>query len=114
MSTLSSQSALDNRERRPGGAPKVREAKFDDYAQIVSLQSRYVFVSMSYDQWVHHWIHNPLYCELSDWPIGWVLEEENREIVGYIGNIPLPYEFLGRRIVAAASQAWVVDSRFRS
>jgi hypothetical protein len=114
MSTFPSQSSLETWERRPGEAPNVREAKFDDYAQIASLQSRYGFESKSYDQWVHLWIHNPLYCELSDWPIGWVLEGESQEIVGYIENIPLPYEFLGRRIVAATSQAWVVDSRFRS
>jgi hypothetical protein len=42
------------------------------------------------------------------------LEGENRAIVGYIGNIPLLYEFRGRRIVVATSQAWVVDSGFRS
>lgn len=114
MSALSSQSVLETQGRRPAASPKVREARFDDYAQIASLGSRYGFRSKTCEQWAHLWIHNPLYNELPNWPIGWVLEGENREIVGYIGNIPLPYQFRGRRIVVATSRSWVVDSRFRS
>ena len=93
---------------------KVREARFDDYPQISRLQSRYALGSKSREQWLHLWIHNPVYNQLPNWPIGWVLESEKREIVGYIGNIPLPYEFQRRRLLVATSWAWVVDSDFRS
>lgn len=110
MSTLSYPVAVE----RPVAAPKIREASFDDFAQIASLQTRYGLEGKTYEQWAHLWVHNPIYSELSNWPIGWVLEAENREIVGYIGNIPLPYEFRGTRIVVATSHAWVVDSGFRS
>jgi hypothetical protein len=53
MSALFSQAALETWRRRPDAPPKLREAKFDDYVQIVSLQSRYRFESKSYDQWLN-------------------------------------------------------------
>src|SRR5258705_7169266 len=114
MTTLSSQAGLEDRGPRRAASAKVREAKFDDYAAVAALQIRHGLQVESYDQWMHLWIHNPLYHELSNWPIGWVLDEENSNIVGYIGNIPLSYEFKGERIVAATSRAWAVDPRFRS
>jgi hypothetical protein len=95
--------------------PSIREATFADYPQITSLESRYGLESKTDAEWRHLWINNPVYIELrGDWPIGWVLESENGRIVGYVGNIPLAYEFQGRRLVAAATYAWVVDSAYRS
>jgi hypothetical protein len=102
------------RNAQPGPSPKVREARFDDYAEIMNLQSRYDLGRESYEEWSHLWTGNPLYKELPKWPIGWVLETEEQEIVGYAGNIPLSYQFRGKRIVAATFRAWVVDSNHRS
>ncbi len=114
MISLTSQDRLQSGGSRHATLAKVRQASFEDYPGIVALQARHGFQTESYDQWLHLWIHNPLYSKLSDWPIGWVLEGEDREIVGYIGNIPLSYEFRGEQIVASTSRCWVVDSRFRS
>jgi hypothetical protein len=47
-------------------------------------------------------------------PIGWVLEGEDRTIVGYLGNIPLFYELEGQRLLASVAHAWVTDVRYRS
>jgi hypothetical protein len=94
---------------------KVREASFDDHREICSLESRYDLGTKSYEEWSHLWLANPVYKDLDGaWPIGWVLETEDKRVVGYIGNIPRWYEFQGQRIIAAATHAWVVDSSCRS
>jgi hypothetical protein len=95
-------------------APTVRRGRFEDYYGISALHQRHGFGSRSYEEWRNLWVQNPLCNELTDWPIGWVLEDRHNTIVGYLGNIPLPYVFKHRRIVAATSKAWIVDSSFRS
>jgi hypothetical protein len=115
MSTLSTTvSALKTGKQEPEAIPKLRKARFQDYSGIAALHDRHGFATKSHEEWISLWIHNPLYNQLADWPIGWVLEEKNQAIVGYLGNIPLPYVFRGRPIVAATSRAWIVDSSFRS
>jgi hypothetical protein len=72
---------------------RVREASFDDYSKISSLESRYGLETKSYEEWNHLWTSNPLYRTLGkDWPIGWVLEDAYRRVVGHLGNIPLLYK----------------------
>jgi hypothetical protein len=94
---------------------EVREASFEDYSQIVQLQSRHGLAEKNtLHEWRHLWVDNPVYRQLSKtWPVGWVLEDRNRKIAGYIGNIPLSYEFKGERLLAATGRAWVVDAQYR-
>ena len=92
---------------------KLRQASFDDYPQIAALHSRYGW-ARSFDHWTHLWLGNPLYRELeAGWPIGWVVEDENKQIVGTMGNIPLLYQFEGRRVIAATGRSQVVDPAHR-
>jgi hypothetical protein len=94
---------------------QIREASLEDYAQIAELESRYGLQEKNPEEWKHLWMNNPVYPQLEkSWPLGWVLEDLNRKIVGYLGNIPLTYEFQGRKLLAATSHAWVVDSEYRS
>jgi hypothetical protein len=100
---------------RPSRCARLREAYFEDYQQIALLESRYGLKVKGCDEWRHLWRGNPMYREVrSDWPIGWVIEDENRQIVGSIGNIPLAYKFEGKRILAASGRAQVAESRYRS
>jgi len=102
-------------EKKPAHRPSLRVASLEDYPQIASLESRYGLETKTAEEWKHLWINNPVYAQLQgDWPIGWVLESGDGHIVGYLGNIPLGYQFQGRRLVAAATYAWVVDSPYRS
>jgi hypothetical protein len=95
-------------------APKLREASFKDHEQIASLESRYGLVSKGYDEWSHLWLGNPLYRELQKgWTIGWVLEDEQKQIVGSMGNIPLLCEFEGKKILAASGRHWVAEPPYR-
>jgi len=92
----------------------VREARFADHAQIASLETRFGLLAKSYAEWSHLWLGNPVYRELRrDWPIGWVLEDRDRRIVGTMGNIPLPYQFAGRSILAASGRHWVAQPGYR-
>jgi hypothetical protein len=96
-------------------APRLREATFDDYSQIALLESNYGLGSGSHEQWTHLWRENPLYRQRrADWPIGWVLEDENRQVVGSMGNIPLPYEIGGKSLIASSGRAWVCQPAYRS
>lgn len=95
--------------------PKLRRATLADYEQIAQLEGRHGHGENSYEEWSHVWLANPLYRELRDgWSIGWVLEDEHHQIVGSVGNIPLLYEFEGRRIVVATSRYWVAEAEYRS
>jgi hypothetical protein len=107
-----SQSPEARTKARP---PRLRAASFKDHEQIALLESRYGLVSKSYEEWSHLWLGNPLYRELrAGWSIGWVLEDENKQIVGSMANIPLPYEFERRRILVASGHNWVAEPAYRS
>lgn len=100
-------------EPRPRkSVPKIREATFADYEGISRLESEYGLFPKSCENWKHLWINNPIFHEFRHWPIGWVCENEDKEIVGSIGNIPLAYEFEGQPIVTATSRGFVVDSGY--
>ncbi|PWT79308.1 MAG: hypothetical protein C5B58_13805 [Acidobacteria bacterium] len=100
---------------KPGPALKLREASFNDHEQIAALESRYGLGSKDYDEWSHLWLANPLYRELQGgWTLGWVLEDAQHRIVGSMGNIPLLYEFEGKRILAASGRHWVAEPAYRS
>jgi len=100
---------------KPRYGPKLREARFEDYDQIAGLESRFGLTAKPYGEWVHLWQGNPLYRELKpDWPIGWVLEDEDGKIVGSMGNIPSLYELDGRRILVASGRSWVAELAYRS
>ena len=98
----------------PAAAPKVRTVSFEDHAQIMALLAEYGLQTKTYEEWKHLWINNPAYTRFQkSLPIGWVLECEDEQIVGYLGNIPLFYELRGQRLLASVAHAWVVDTRYR-
>jgi hypothetical protein len=103
---------------RPHPSPKsvrMRQASLDDYPQIVELQSKYGLETKSYEEWRHLWFNNPAYLEYQEQlPIGWVLEQDSKSIVGYLGNIPLFYELEGQRLLASVAHAWVAEVQYRS
>lgn len=94
---------------------RFRAACLQDYPQIAALESKFGLDTKSYEDWSHLWTDNPVYRELrSDWAIGWVLEDADKQIVGSIGNIPLLYEFEGKRVLAASGRGWVAQPEYRS
>ena len=99
----------------PTSSVNLREAGFDDYEQIIRLESGQNLRARSREEWSRLWLENPLYKQLGPaWPIGWVLEDGEHKIVGTIGNVPIPYVFQGRKLTVAAGRAWAVDEQYRS
>jgi len=99
---------------REGQSVRLRELSLEDYPHVAALESQYGLGLQSYEQWSHIWLNNPAYQEVrKTWPIGWVLENEKKQIVGSHGNIPLLYEFRKKRIIAAQGRGLVSDSRYR-
>jgi hypothetical protein len=109
-------SLLAARGAKPSrGLLKIREAAFEDYHQIAELHVRNGHDPRSYEDWRAIWTGNPVYEQTGGrWPIGWVLETADSRIVGSIANIPLAYQFRGRKLRAAASRSWIVDGEYRS
>jgi hypothetical protein len=94
--------------------PQLRPARFDDYEQIARLEAALTPEASSPDDWRMLWHGSPLWPHLGKrWPIGWVLETEDREIVGCIGNIPLLYHLRGEHLMAASGRGWVVAPEYR-
>jgi len=93
---------------------RIRPASLDDYPKIAALESRHSLQSKPREEWEHLWNSNPIYRRLSSgWPVGWVLEDRSKEIVGFLGNIPLSYEFGGKNYLVATTRSWVVDVAYR-
>jgi hypothetical protein len=99
---------------RPKQFPRVRAATLEDYSQIAALALRYELHLKSFENWKNLWLGNPVYRQLHNWPMGWVLENEKMEVAGFIGNIPESYNLNNRTVLAAASHALVVDVPYRS
>lgn len=93
---------------------KVREASFNDFKEVEALEARYGLPSKTPEVRCHIWRDNPTILETKKpWPIGWVLENDDKKVVGYYGSIPLTYEMGGRKIFAAAGSSFVVDLPYR-
>ena len=100
--------------KNPRRGAKLREASREDYDQIAALESRHGLFVQSPERWRHLWLINPAYRNLQGrLPIGWVMEDEQGQIVASIGNVPLSYELGGRRILAVSGRSWVADLPYR-
>jgi hypothetical protein len=60
-----------------------------------------------FDYW---WASNPAWTE--QFPRGWVLENES-ELVGFLGNIPIKILLHGKDTIAAVANSWYVDPSVR-
>lgn len=100
--------------KRPGAAPTVRISTFADYGGVAALLGRNGLPIRPREDWITYWKGNPAFEQRhGDWPIGWVLEDQDGEIVGSISNVPLAMQFSGRPVRAAAACSWAVDPIYR-
>ena len=115
MGNMSRTSVATEPKEKARRGPKLRETSLEDYQQIALLESRYDLPTKSYEEWVHLHLSNPLQVgRQPGWPIGWVIEDENKQIVGSVGNTLLSYELEGRRILAVSGYGFVVEPAYRS
>jgi hypothetical protein len=94
--------------------PTLRPARFEDYVGIARLGAANSLRTQPFREWKRMWLDNPIWPRLgSNWPIGWVLEARNRDIVGSFMSIPMLYRFKGQQLIGTASRAWAVSPQFR-
>jgi len=68
--------------RGTGQLVKCRLATLSDYEQINALERRHKLGFRDPDAWSHLWVNNPVRRKAPDLPIGWVLENNEKQIVG--------------------------------
>jgi len=67
------------------------------------------------ETWRRRWSGYPLkFIDAEQLPVGWVMESDDGKIVGHLGNVPLVYEFRGKRLIAAVASDWDVEKDARS
>jgi hypothetical protein len=109
---VQSSSALNATASRRSVA--IREAQFSDFNGVQDLTLRLGQGPDSEENWKRLWVSNPAISEAkAPSRIGWVLQESDK-IVGFLGSIPLLYEFEGRTLLAAATCRLAVDQAYRS
>lgn len=96
---------------------RIRELSLNDYEQIRLLLIRNGLLPPNKHLWESLWKENP--GNLDDkkgknWPMGWVLENDDDSIVGNLWNILMIYEFKGKKLIAAISSSWAVDKSHRA
>ncbi len=86
----------------------VREATVDDFSAISAVVRRSGLRSPAYANWVRLWNDNPFRPKVPA-PVGWLLENEAKQIVGTFSNIVRMYSYNGETVRVATPSAWAVD-----
>jgi hypothetical protein len=97
-----------------GQKVSVREAEFSDFPEVSALGKRLGQGPDSVENWQRLWLENPA-IQSGNAParIGWVLEASG-EVVGFLGSIPLLYEYEGKSLVASTTCRFAVDPAHRA
>ncbi|MFY9719473.1 MAG: hypothetical protein WAK16_07495, partial [Candidatus Cybelea sp.] len=94
--------------------PKLRPARLEDYEGIARLALAHSLDVPAYQDWSALWLDNPLRNGSgNDFPIGWVLELPDGELVGTMGTVRARYTFRGDDLISAVSRAWFVSLPYR-
>jgi hypothetical protein len=92
----------------------VREATISDFESVCALNSRLGQGPDSMANWQRLWLENPALADQSEKrPIGWVIET-SQEVVGFLGSVPLQYEFRGSGLRVAATCRFAVEPAYRA
>jgi len=91
---------------------KIRIAKFDDLKKIKELCIRNnLKVEKIYKE---VWQNFPNFNEFENVPIGWVIENNEGNIVGVILNLFMNYRLNDKSYKASVVSTWAVDDNYRS
>ena len=91
----------------------LRKVSKKDYNKVRKLFKRNQLKMIKFNRWNDLWSRNPALLNKKKWIRGWVIEE-NKVIVGHIGNFPMYYFLNGKNYICSILNGWVVDKKFRS
>src|SRR5690349_2046126 len=94
-------------------AVRLREVEFGDCTRVSELKSLHKLKPDLPANWQRFWKDNPAIIRSSPRPLGWVLEQD-KDIVGYIGNIALRCFYRGTPLNVATTHALVVQPSVRA
>lgn len=95
------------------GSVSVRQAQFSDFDRVCEMNVELGQGPDSRENWNRLWRDNPALDNANGVScIGWTLEASG-ELVGFLGSIPLLYEFEGRTLTAAATCRLAVRPAYR-
>jgi hypothetical protein len=101
-------------DKHVGSRIAVREARVSDFPSVSALGKRHGQGPDSIENWKRLWLSNPAVRDgKAPGRIGWVLETFG-EIVGFLGCIPLLYEYEGKTLIASATCRFAVDTAYRA
>jgi hypothetical protein len=109
----------EEEERAPGSTVNtakrvtVREARFSDCERVCALNSKLGLGPDSPENWKRLWLDNPAIGDGEKAVIGWVLVASD-EIVGFLGSIPMLYEYEGQTLRAGATCRLAVEPDYRA
>src|SRR5579863_5073153 len=100
--------------RQAGKSVSVREVRFHDFEQVRDLNLRLGQGLDSVANWQRLWLENPALSDgKGESPIGWMLET-SQGVVGFLGTVPLRYEFEGNSLRVAATCRFAVEPAYRA
>ena len=73
----------------------LRKVSKKDYNKVRKLFKRNQLKMIKFNRWNDLWSRNPALLNKKKWIRGWVIEE-NKVIVGHIGNFPMYYFLNGK------------------
>jgi hypothetical protein len=85
-----------------------------DAEAIAALHERNGMGGLDTVAWRSQWDAYPFAAEFRDIAIGWILETDSGQVVGYLGNVHMLYDLGGRSVKGAIATAWAVDAGHRS
>ncbi len=91
---------------------KIRIAKFDDLEKIKELCVRNNLNVKKINK--EAWENFPNFNEFQNIPIGWVIENNEKNIVGVILNLFMSYRLNNKTYKASVVSTWAVDHNYRS
>jgi len=91
--------------------PRIRDMTRDDHAAVMAVLQRNGLAVTRREDWLQVWEANPLH--VLEAPMGWVLEEQGRGVVGTFSNLQVPYEWNRELVRVGVGFAWAVDRDFR-
>lgn len=92
----------------------IREVNFEDYLKIKGLTDRNNIEIYDKIYWEKVWKENPyLKKNKIKWFLGWLIEDDKKNIVGHIGSLPTQYYYDSVAYNGAVMSCWIVDEEYR-
>ena len=92
----------------------IREVNFEDSLKIKDLTNRNNIEIYDKFDWKKVWKENP-YLKKNNikWFLGWLIEDDEKNIVGHIGSLPTQYYYNSISYNGAVMSCWIVDEKYR-